>query len=183
MRKTSITTNSHRCQKKRSRHMTRQHKYQALFWNAISITAFAYSMLAFLLKMQIDFPPALSTLYNWILLPSIIVYGLASRAVEKIKVSHPEIPESRWKTLEHYPNPLKNTFINWCFAIWLFLIICSGPLYLWFVTTERHQCNTVLGIVFFALIEIAWIFFFGHHLLYTYHFLGQADQLVEEYKK
>ncbi|MDD4663933.1 MAG: hypothetical protein PHD83_04620, partial [Caldisericia bacterium] len=107
--------------------------------------------------------------------------GIASRAIEKIKLSHPDIPASRWERLEHYPNPLKNTFISWCFAIWLFLMICLGPLYLWFYTTERHQYNEIVGFVFIGLIGVAGIYLFFTFILYHYRFLVLADQLIEEY--
>jgi hypothetical protein len=137
-----------------------------------------YSVLSISLEMT---PGGFSSLYNWYFLPSIIAVGIASRGVEKIKQSHSEIPASRWEPLEHYPNPLKNTFISWCVAIWLFLMICLGPLYLWFYTTERHHYNEIVGFVFISLIGIAWVFFLGFHLLYTYRFLVLADQLVEEY--
>jgi len=156
----------------------RKHKYQTIFWNVFFLLILFYTVLSILLGIPLD---SLSTLSNWFLIPSIIAYGVASRGVEKIKQSHSEIPASRWEPLERYPNPLKNTFISWCFAIWLFLMICLGPLYLWFYTTERHQYNEIVGFVFISLIGIAWVYFLGFHLLYTYRFLVLADQLIEEY--
>ncbi|MDD4664189.1 MAG: hypothetical protein PHD83_05975 [Caldisericia bacterium] len=139
------------------------------------------SLLYSVLSISLEISPGFASFYNWYFLPSIIAYGIASRAVEKIKLSHPEIPASRWEKLEHYPNPLKNTFISWCFAIWLFLMICLGPLYLWFYTTERHQYNEIVGFVFIGLIGVAGIYMFFTLILYHYRFLVLADQLIEEY--
>lgn len=158
----------------------RKHKYQKIFWIFVLLMSLLYTVISFILKISSHFP-SFDYGYYCFFLPSIIAYALASSMVTKIKQSHPEIPASRWEKLEHYPNPLKNTFISWCFAIWLFLMICLGPLYLWFYTTERHQYNEIVGLVFMGLISIAFIYMFFTQIHYHYRFLVQADRLIEEY--